>query len=355
MQINRTKKKDGSTVIRCNIRNMITGHVRIENGDTVIEGKNKITNNLVLSLANFISSSRAADTDTLCMNRGYTSTTYVWIYLGEDTTTPTTASTTNLVSAIGPTKCSSITSTGRTDGNNYYIQWMGTFNPGTVSGTVGEMGLYMRGKANQLEAAGTNYANNATYMQARFSVADGEFAAFTIDETKPVVISWTLKFTSDGIFTNYMVRAIANAVGASSNSAAINLPTYGWASKTTYMVIGTDTITLNTPTDTALGSPIGTPPGTKPTMQSFSTTLIDTGEYKMTLTGQWAAGTVSGTVGEIGLYLYGDGALRVPSAPSYGLYFAARLSAADEHFDSFAIDTGKNLIIIWDIYVTFQT
>jgi hypothetical protein len=349
-------EKDGKTHIKCEVRNLITGHVKIQNGDQVIEGKNKLTRQMMLTLINWFTSQLGTDNQAT-LNRSYTSLDYIWMYLGTDTTTPTNNTTSALTAPIGTspgTKPSSITCTHWTlNTNEYCLCWTAVWNPGTVTGTVGEIGLYLGGRCNSLYTANSaNFALDQRPLQARFAVADEEFDSFTIDTTKPVVVSWMFKFVTDGVFMNNMAAQFANVCGAGEESANYGCPLYNWASKTTYMVIGSDTTTQNTPTMTALTTPIGTAPGTKANTQTIANSTIAEGSYKVTLTATWNAGAVSGTLGEIGLYLYCYTFSGVGNMTA-GLYFAARLSHADSHFTSFSINTSNNLVITWEITFTF--
>lgn len=339
----------------CETKATISGHVRIENGDTVIEGKNKLTKNLMLSLANYFSGNVVQD-NYGTLNRDYTNPASIWMYLGTNTNTPTDNTTTALSNPIGgPTKCTQIYSSAWSSGNAYYVQWIGIFKPGTVSGTVGELGLYLWGKCNALNAAGSTFARDATYLMARYAAADSEFTPFTIDPTKPVVIVWTLKFQSDNKLLNQFIMALANHVGCNDENGAYGCPCYAWTSRTTYMVLGSNTGTGNTASMTSLVSPIGSSPGTKPNTQTFSTSTVQEGTYKVSLVGTWNAGTVSGTVGEAGLYLYGHTSfVAVGGLATASALFCSRLSVADGHFQSFEIDAGKNLVITWDITFTFS-
>lgn len=333
---------------------LVSGHVRIENGDTVIEGKNKITSRLLRDLVNFIGGQSFPDNQGIC-NYFYNNTSYTYVYLGTDTTTPTNSSSEALIAPIGsPTKCSAITSTSWTTGDAYYVQWMATFNPGTVTGTVGEMGLYLRAGGASLISFGGTFSVGVDAMVARYAVADSEFSAFTIDPTKPVIVAWTFKFETDLILLNRGVATLASHVAATydANTAC---PCYNWTSLTTYQVLGTDTTTKNTAGMSALVTPIGTAPGTKPNTQSGSIVQTAVGDYKLNLTSVWNAGSVSGTVGEIGLYLYGNPTFRGVGEYMYtdSAILWARLSHADGHFESFAIDTGKNLTITWQMRFLF--
>ena len=340
----------------------VSGHVKIENGDTVIEGNNKITMPTLMALINWISGNNGRNgSSSYQSDVGFNnpaSTSYQWIYLGTDTTTQTNIATTSLVAPIGsPTKCYDIKTAGWSSGTTSYIAWTAVFRPGDVSGTVGEMGLYLRMDADGLSSAAAQYINSGSYMAARYSVADSEFDAFIIDETKPVIVTWTLQFTSDGKLLSNATDAIQSFTGAYSNNYSINQnyhPSYGWAAKSCYMVIGSDTTTNNTVSMTQLVVPIGTAPGTIPTTQTFVTSS-DTGYYKVTYTGTWTAGAVSGTVGEVGLYLRGvSSALGVNSGFQVsGLYLWLRLCNADSHFASFVINESYNLTVAITIQFTF--
>lgn len=353
-----TKPKTANQEIGVDTQVLVSGHVRIENGDTVIEGKNKITKHFLLSLINFISGHTFTD-NAGPLNRNWNNTAYTWVYLGTDTTTPTNASTGSLVAPIGPTKCSTISTTSWQTGNACYVQWNATFNPGTVSGTVGEMGIYLYCKGDSLNAAGSTYTNNASQMLARYAVADSEFSTFSIDTTKPVVVVWTFKFETDLKILNQGVYTIANFVAGTEETVNLWCPCVNWTqhnpSSYSGMVIGSDTTTNNTATMTALVSPIGSGVGTAANTASFSTYEAAVGDYRLYLTSVWNAGTVSGTVGEIGLYLAGHTTYTgTTTMPSFTSKFWARLSHADGHFTSFSIDTGKNLTITWQIRFLFS-
>ncbi len=362
MSITLTKTQNENAInIRCDVRSLVSGHVRIENGDQVIEGKNKLTKAYLNTLMNYLSAgSNQNDNTTQGLRRD--NRDYMWVYLGTDTTTPTNGSTTGLTAPIGsPTKCSSIKTTYWANGTNIYFQYMATFDPGSVSGTVGEMGLYLYCMGADMYPVAQTYSNQGAYLCSRYAVADSEFDSFTIDTTKPVVVTWIHKIAATDTFNNYFAYTWANILMCGDDSA--HTPwTYGWEAVTpttmcSYMVLGSDVSTVNTPGMTALTTPIGSGVGTKPTSQQRSTTKIGDSDYKISLTSVWRPGIISGTVGEIGLYLYGCasiagmGGLFTPTGP----YFMARRSVADEHFEAFAIDNSKNLVITWEIHLTFET
>ena len=130
------------------------------------------------------------------------------IYLGSDTITKTTPSTIQLVSPIGPAPGTGPNSFARSTNNlsnGGTITFTATWNAGTVSGTIGELGLYayygngpLRETVNY-RGAGTSYGDIIYGTQplgliSRLSVADGDFSAFTINTGYPVTVAWTVEF-----------------------------------------------------------------------------------------------------------------------------------------------------------------
>jgi len=127
------------------------------------------------------------------------------------------------------------------------------------------------------------------------------------------------------------------------------------------MYLGTDTVTATTHAMTALTSPIGTPPGTA--QNSFTgenRTNPVSGTWKTAMIAKWYAGTVSGTVGELALYLrpftnltpnweiYIDN-----SSITFSRVMVSRLSEADTDFSSFVIDPAYSLTVQWDLEASF--
>lgn len=123
--------------------------------------------------------------------------------------------------------------------------------------------------------------------------------------------------------------------------------------------LGTDESTGTTPGDTALQSPIGSAPGTEPdSMDGIVPSQPSPGEYKHGIVATWYSGSVSGTVGEIGLYHdnvrdlpYGWVCDNEPCASNNGM--TNRLSTADGEFSSFTIDESKSITVQWDIKSQF--
>lgn len=177
----------------------IVGKVEIRNGDTVINAKNRFTQSILAHISNILMLGRISGT--------YVGN-YFWngpihnynIYIGTDTGTLTAYNTTALIVPIGtPPGTAPNTITGSTSNPSngvFQMSIVATWNDHTVSGTVGEMALYL-----ELTTALKGYqwglwADNLVgsyLLGSRLSSADGSFSPFTIDNTKPLVITWTIK------------------------------------------------------------------------------------------------------------------------------------------------------------------
>jgi hypothetical protein len=158
-------------------------------------------------------------------------------------------------------------------------------------------------------------------------------------------------------FVGAMLNELINFLSAANLGQAYFIPAYNWTYLNYgFMVLGTDTTTPTNKSMTALVVPIGTAPGTKPNSQTGSTAALANGA-SVTYTATWNAGTVSGTVGEIGLYLYIDNTLWTFGAngpTSQVSQFASRLSVGDGDFTAFTINTAAPLTINWTIQFTFS-
>lgn len=131
-----------------------------------------------------------------------------------------------------------------------------------------------------------------------------------------------------------------------------------WAEKLN-MYLGSDTATATVHGATALTTPIGNAPGTEPsTIAGDDLTNPSSGTFKTSITAEWYTGTVSGTVGELALYLKPWDDLNIGwrnvqhnNIPPDTM--ASRLSNADGDFSSFVIDTGLSLTVEWEIQAVF--
>jgi hypothetical protein len=119
--------------------------------------------------------------------------------------------------------------------------------------------------------------------------------------------------------------------------------------------IGSDTSTPTTVSTTALAKPIGTTPGKAPNTTSYSGVYYSSSTTPIVLTyvATWNAGTVSGTLGEAGLYLFINtgGLTNGATASNPGL--ASRLSAADGSFTAFTINTAAALTVTWTVSLVY--
>jgi hypothetical protein len=167
----------------------IRGTVKIENGEHIAIGKNHWVAQGLETIASYLVSNAGGW-------GGMWGAVYNWnIYIGSDTSTPTTVSMTSLVSPIG-------TAPGTAPNTNSYsgvyyststtpvvLTYIATWNAGTVSGTLGEAGLYLiintGGLANGAAASSPGLAS-------RLSAADGSFTAFTINTAAALTVTWTV-------------------------------------------------------------------------------------------------------------------------------------------------------------------
>jgi hypothetical protein len=173
----------------------IQGFVEIKNGDTHIKGKNKFTQSILKHIMNFLSCAN----NTSYVNMALGSFSYT-MYIGTDTTIPTAYNTTVLTSPIGtsPGTGPNILSGSSTNPSTgiFKVIITATWNAGTVSGTVGEMALYLN-TFDSLQGFGWNGQQTQTgnRLASRLSVANGDFTAFAINPSNPLIISWTIQLS----------------------------------------------------------------------------------------------------------------------------------------------------------------
>jgi hypothetical protein len=173
---------------------MMECHVDIINGDTIIHGKNSVVDQGLIGILNYLScfsySSGAA------ASNGFTGVSNSYMVIGSDTISGTTHSTTALVAPIGggtrPNSQSGATSSPAA--GQWQVQWIATWNAATVSGTLGEVGLYLN-LTSGLVAFGGNPGGGTTLLCSRMAVADGKFSSFSINTAVPLSIAWTFKLT----------------------------------------------------------------------------------------------------------------------------------------------------------------
>lgn len=170
------------------------GRVTIRNGDRLIckNAKNHFVDAGLKGIISTIISSQATGAIPIWSNTWH-------IYLGQDTTTPTTTTMTELMSPIGAapgTAPNNKTITSIHDGTpdgDWYAIWQARWNPGSISGTVGEAALYMCAstRTNFGWAASSGYGE---VMVSRLSAADTDFSSFIIDTGKVLAVDWKIRF-----------------------------------------------------------------------------------------------------------------------------------------------------------------
>ena len=179
----------------------IRGFVDIKNGDRIIHAENKFVQSMLAWLTNIcgINNVRGLATN----NYWYVPTSDWKIYIGSNQTTPTAYNTTVLTSPIGvsPGTPPSSKSGNTTNPSNgvFKIIFVATWDPGAVTGTVGEMALYMRVR-NALQSFGWTIDMNGiitetTQLVSRLASADGAFSPFVINTANPLSIAWTVQFS----------------------------------------------------------------------------------------------------------------------------------------------------------------
>lgn len=176
----------------------ITGIVRIiQGGKVVVEARNHFVNQGLLNLINHLSWSTGTES-TLGAYWGVSPFANSFIVLGTNTTTPTDKTHTALQSPIGAapgTKANSQSmSVANPSAGVYQVLYLSTWNAGTVSGTIGEVGLYLLGWST-LQTPNTDFPGPGNLMCSRLSVADGDFTAYTINTALPLTVQWIVQFS----------------------------------------------------------------------------------------------------------------------------------------------------------------
>jgi hypothetical protein len=129
--------------------------------------------------------------------------------------------------------------------------------------------------------------------------------------------------------------------------------TYDWK-----MYLGTDTTTPTTTGMTALVSPIGAAPGTAPSsLWGTDRANPSPGVWNFKASASWGAGTISGTVGEIGLYFRPFDVITYQWSETNvtkSRVMISRLSSADGDFTPVAIDPLKSFTVEWEVRISYE-
>ena len=181
---------------------IIEGIVEITNGDTHIIAKNSVVDQGLAALVSLLSIN-AYPGDSLAPAYLFSSaTSNSSMRVGSNTVTSTTNATTLLAAPIGAgigTAPNSQTISNSTPAaGQWQVTYTSTWNAGTVSGTLGEVGLFLRiwTAAQGLQpAGGTAAVATSNTMFSRLASADGKFTSFAINTAVPLAISWIIRFT----------------------------------------------------------------------------------------------------------------------------------------------------------------
>lgn len=173
----------------------VTGTVRIMQGERiVVEARNHFVNQGLMALISLLCISYHGSTSFAPAREWSTRRTYCGIRLGSDTTTPTTAIMEALVNALGPWASSASLSRSNPSPGVYQVTYTSTWDAGAVSGTIGEVGLFLY-IWDTLQPAGGTSTGPSRRLASRLSVADGDFTAYTIDPTLPLTVQWIIQFS----------------------------------------------------------------------------------------------------------------------------------------------------------------
>ena len=167
----------------------ISGKVRIENGDIIIDGKNHFTDPMMKTIVSFLGAAKGSRYGSLSV--------YSWnIYLGSDTTTATTHDMTALVSPIGTSPTEPNTKHGvlsNPEPSIWRVVYTAVWDGGSVGGTLGELGLYLKTTSYFDFGIWGWYCNTGPEMVSRLASADGAFTAFAINTSEPLSVTWTIE------------------------------------------------------------------------------------------------------------------------------------------------------------------
>jgi hypothetical protein len=128
----------------------------------------------------------------------------------------------------------------------------------------------------------------------------------------------------------------------STSGASVNTVTNNW-----YILLGLDTKTPTNTTMPSLVNPIFIQPNFKYINGNYYSGSTNAVSIKYTVA--WLPGTVSGTIGEVGLYLTLSGGTYPVGNPG----MVARLSIADGSFTAFTVNTYNTLTVVWNINLVY--
>ena len=195
----RSLKKKFGTLVKDAV--IIEGIVEITNGDTHIIARNSVVDQGLAALVSLMSITQLNGVGSVPANT-WTTIGGSSMRVGSDVVTSTNNATTLLSAPIGagigtaPNTQSISNSTPA--GGQWQVTYTSTWNAGTVSGTLGEVGLFMFiwTAAQGLQPAGGTSGNPVqNTLFSRMASADGKFVSFVINPAAAVNVTWVIKFT----------------------------------------------------------------------------------------------------------------------------------------------------------------
>lgn len=187
----------------------IIGEVTLTNGTTIWDSqRNHFVGNALLGFLSLTLFNQITSANEYACRYFYLPASDWTMFLGSDTKTPTTASTTALTQPLtNETTLPSQRQIFTTDGSSTGI-WSATYrtvwNQGTIAGTIGEVGLFMRMPTNT--GIGWNISNT-TYtpsrvLVSRLSVADNDIEPHEIDTSNPLILDWKVTFSFEQVMNH---------------------------------------------------------------------------------------------------------------------------------------------------------
>lgn len=185
----------------------MTDHVRIRctviihNGDRFIVAQNRIVSLGMRLLMTWLSSIYSATTFYYGASMAFNSSAAdSRIRFGSDTTHVTTEDMIALSNEVTTDRNTGGVTLSKVASGQYRVAWVSTWNAGTVSGTFGEIGLFLSGIVPYADASlpVTNPVptySATPYLFSRLSSASADFGSFTINAAVPLTIEWRLEFT----------------------------------------------------------------------------------------------------------------------------------------------------------------
>jgi len=174
----------------------LKGKVRIENGENVVEGSNKFVRNAAVMLMGVFMLHEHSHNRDLGRH-------LIDVETGHDTDQETSWNLNVVVDSMDVPP--DVLETEPVEGDGQYkLKVMATWNEGSLSGTLGEVGFFLAENVIPFEEADSSihveeWADEAeSGMWSRMCVADGDFEAFEIDENSPITIEWHMIFEFKG-------------------------------------------------------------------------------------------------------------------------------------------------------------